>query len=147
MRRLTIAVLIVALLPATAVAYDGSYPDCLASPIAFSDNGTPRLTDTMEHRDDGALRIGTVGSFLWVSYNNTGPRGMILGDVLSIEVPTDAVFVEACMNGNVTFTYAAPEPTPDAELAPAVEVTNLWAYWADIIAFWMQRLFHNITPF
>ena len=35
------------------------------------------------------------------------------------------------VNGNVTFTFGSVEPTPDAEIAPAVAVTNLWDYWAD----------------
>lgn len=127
MRKAITALVVVGLMSMslTALAYHGSYPECLSSPIEFSDD-TPRLTDTMQHRDDGALRIGTIGSFLIVSYNNTGERGMILGDVLSIEIPEDAIAVEACMDGNVTFTFA---PVQEQEEAPVEETVDLIAFW------------------
>ncbi len=110
----------------TALAYDGSYPECLGSPIEYTGD-TPQLTDTSEHRDDGAIRFGTNGTFLIVSYNNTGERGMILGDVLSIEVPLDAVAVEACMDGTVTFTLSAD--TKDETHTHEANIIEFWIAW------------------
>ncbi len=109
----------------TALGSDGSYPECIGSPLVEG-----RLADTLEHRDDGAIRIGTVGSFLIVSYNNTGPRGMILGDVLSVELPEDAVAVEACLDGNVTFTFAPVEAEAE-EVEAETQTINIIEFWSD----------------
>ncbi len=132
MRKAITALVVVGLLSVslTALAYDGSYPECLSSPVEFT-NETPRLTNTLEHRDDGALRMGTIGGFLIVSYNNTGERGMILGDVLSIEVPLDAIAVEACLDGNVTFTLAPVEVHEDGHTHEIEETTNLIEWWIE----------------
>lgn len=102
------------------------YPECIAASI--DEDGT--LTDTFQHRDDGALRIGTIGSYFIVSYNNTGPRGMILGDVLSIEIADDAIAVEACMDGNVTFTFASVDEST-GETHTHEEATDLIQFWID----------------
>ncbi len=131
-QRLMLAAFLVAILPTTAaVAYDESYPDCLNSPIE-----NRRLTDSLQHRDDGAIRIGTLGNFFVVSYNNTGPRGLILGDVLSIEIPEDAIAVEACLDGNVTFTFAPVEIHEESIEEPVhthetEEITDLIQWWIE----------------
>ncbi len=128
MKKVIAALVVVGLmsLSLTALAYDGSYPECLASPL--SEDG--RLTDTMPHRDDGALRIGTLGSFFIVSYNNTGERGLILGDVLSIEIPDDAIAVEACMDGTVTFTFASVDEVGETHThEEAIDLIEFWIDW------------------
>lgn len=130
MKKVITALVVVGLMSAslTALGQDGSYPDCLSSSIDYTTD-TPRLTDTLEHRDDGAIRIGTTGLFFIVSYNNTGERGMILGDVLSIEVPKNAIAVEACMDGNVTFTFAPIDVDGEAQAEETEETTNLIEWW------------------
>ncbi len=137
MRRLIIAILAMALvvgfsIPASGA--DGSSLDCLNAPISEG-----RLTDTMDHRDDGQIRIGTVGSFLWVALNNTGPRGMILGDVQSYEISDDAVAVEACLDGTVTFTEGGVVSSSGVDGPTVQEVLFP-------VEVWLERLYHNFGP-
>jgi hypothetical protein len=80
-------------------------------------NGGPKLGELLVER--GPVRIEIVGSFFWLQIND--------GEILSIEVPVDAVGVTACESGDVTFTF--PETNDASEPPVVVNVVDLWRPW------------------
>lgn len=136
MRRLTIAVLILALLPiaTTAVAND---QECMTADVEW--NGDLLSLVNVHHASIG-VRTAVVGDYLWTQYNTTNNY---LDDedkqVLSTHIPVGVSSVKACPDGLVTLTSPAPPPTEDAEVGTAVVVI-------DVIAYWEQYLSHNFGP-
>ena len=138
MKRLTIAALILALLPtATAVADD---QECMTADITWEETVPGYMSPSLRNHHYGTgIRTAKVGHHLWVQYDTTGNY---LDDednpILSLDIVFDAIAVEACPGGLVTLIFP-PAQSDDAELGPAVVVI-------DVIAYWEQYLSHNFGP-
>ncbi len=135
MKRLTIAVLLLALLPtATAVAND---QECMTADVEW--NGELASLVNVHHASIG-VRTAIVGDYLWTQYNTTDNYIEDEGkQILSTHLPVGVASVVACPDGLVTLT-SPPVQGDDAELGPAVVVV-------DVVAYWEQYLSHNFGPF
>jgi hypothetical protein len=112
MRKLLAAVILVGALPLTAGA-----ETCLTADVERHSNGGPKLGELIVER--GPVRIEIVGSFFWLQVDD--------GEILSVEVPVDAIGVTACESGDVTFTF--PETNDVPEPAVIVNVVDYWRPW------------------
>ncbi len=134
MKRLTIAVLLLALLPvATAVADN---QECMTADVEWVGQ-QPALINV--HHAAVGVRTAIVGDYLWTQYN-TSERWWEdeHKQVLSTLLPVGVAHVEACPDGLVTLT-SPPVQNDDAELGAATVVI-------DVVAFWMERGYHNYGP-
>ena len=97
--------------------------ECSAWDIVYEGN-TPLLTQP----DDSyrGFRVSAVGTYLWANFDE--------GEILSIEIPVEAIAVSVCANGDVTFTYK-PQPVETETTHkphPVEETTNLLDYYQSL---------------
>ncbi len=124
MKRLATAILMVALaLPVgTAVANDQV---CTTAEVDRTAEGQPHLFNV--HYAESGVRIMLVGDFLWTQYETTSNPSEG-GEVLSTELGPDVIAVEACPDGTISLTLAAPT-TDEVEIGETVIVHNVIDYW------------------
>ena len=136
MRKLITVLLMVALLPTAVVSANDQ--ECMTGDIEWTELNQPTLVNV--HFATVGVRIALVGDQLWTQYNTTD-RYWEDEDkqVLSTHLADHVTSVEACPNGLVTLTSAAPPPSDDAEIGDAIVVI-------DVIAYWEQYLSHNFGP-
>jgi hypothetical protein len=78
---------------------------------------------------DTDIKTGVVGRFLWIQLGD--------GDMVSAEIPVDAVSATVCSDSSVTFTVPVDETETVEDDEPRVRVGSVVI--ADIYDEWRQR--------
>ena len=109
-----------------ALALPAGAADCQTGGIDRWDNGGPHWIADIAY--DGNVDMSIEGHFLWL---RVGQYDDEYEDVVSVEVPADAIGATACADGVVTFSYA-PE-----SISQQPESYDLAELYPDIVAHWL----------
>lgn len=122
-RLLTAVVVLVGLFPLSAMA-----DECVATTIER--DGTGPYMGELVVDEDVPVRVEIVGTFLWWARTDQ------VDQILSVEIPADAVGFTACESGEVTFTRETPSqpvtgttPGPVESTTETVNIVDVWRPW------------------